>query len=299
MKTQLPKVSICLLTYNRAALLPKTLDTLLAQTHPDFELIINDDRSSDNTEEICRRYERLDPRIRYFRNATNLRYAENQNAAISRAGSDYVAIVHDGDIYRNDLLEKWTRALVENPSAAIVFNALEAMDDKGNITHIHRHSYGPLIPGLKLFDEMICRPDSPIFGIVMVRRGCILTVGPFDSRLPVLADVDMWFRLLLKYDVAYVNEPIVCIAPHGENHKSVTKMWQVRAEHELIYQLNSARRYSDDALSLRRLRKNITPMLWHLRIQLLLSCIRHGRIHGFLEGLVYLAKRPRLWARLT
>jgi glycosyltransferase involved in cell wall biosynthesis len=68
LKPNLPFVSICLLTYNRASELPKTLDSLLAQTHSDFELIINDDRSPDDTEAICREYEKKDTRVNYFKN---------------------------------------------------------------------------------------------------------------------------------------------------------------------------------------------------------------------------------------
>ncbi|MBK8476790.1 MAG: glycosyltransferase family 2 protein [Opitutaceae bacterium] len=191
MNAQLPFVSICLLTYKRASVLPRSLDSLLAQTHGNFELIINDDRSPDETEQVCREYERRDRRIRYFRNETNLRYAGNQNAALARAKSDLVAIVHDGDVYRPDLIERWTRALMEQPSAALVFNALEAMDENGVVQRVYRNNYPPLIAGRILLAEMLLRPDSPIFGIVMVRKSCLQAVGPFDTTIPTLADVDV------------------------------------------------------------------------------------------------------------
>jgi glycosyltransferase involved in cell wall biosynthesis len=291
MTEKLPHVSICLLTYNRAALLPGTLDSLLAQTHVDFELIVNDDRSPDNTEDICREYMRRDPRIRYFKNAVNLRYAGNQNAAVLRATSDYVAIVHDGDIYRPDLIEKWTRALVKQPGAALVFNALESMDENGRVVRVHRHPYGPLVPGRELFDDMIRRPDSPIFGIVMVRKPCVLTVGPFDPRISTLADIDMWLRLLLRYDAAYIAEPLLRIAPREAGHHNTLANWNVRGQQELIYALNSARRYPGDTEKVAELRHQISPMIWKMRFRALLDCLRQGKIQAFVQGVAFSVHR--------
>ncbi len=288
----LPRVSICLLTYKRAHVLPRTIESLLAQSHGDFELIINDDQSPDDTEEVCREYERRDPRVRYFRNAVNLRYAGNQNAALLRATSDYVAIVHDGDVYRPDLIEKWIRALVEQPTAAIVFNALEAMDETGRVVRVYRSSYPPLVRGIELFDEMIRRQGSPIFGIVMVRKPLILSVGPFDPRLPTLADVDMWLRLLLRYDAAYIDEPLMRIAPREPGHVNTGANWRVREEHELIYALNSARRYPGQEREIANLRREIAPMLWGLRLRSMLYSLRHGQIRVAVEGLGFMVRRP-------
>ena len=287
MSAALPRVSVCLLTYNRAHLLSQTLDSLLGQSHSDFDLIINDDRSTDDTEKVCREYARRDQRVSYLKNPRNLGYAGNQNAAILRATTDYVAIVHDGDVYRRDLIEKWTRALVEHPSAAFVFNALEAMDQEGRVRRVYRHPYGSHVRGIDLFDEMIHRPDSPIFGIVMVRRSCVESVGPFDHRFRVLADVDMWLRLLLRYDAAYIAEPLLRIAPREANHRNNSTNWTVRREHELIYALNTVRRCSGDPLRTAELRREIEPMLRQVRILALLSCLRHASLRGVLSGLVY------------
>lgn len=286
----LPRVSICLLTYKRAHALPATLDSLLAQSHRDFELIINDDRSPDGTEEVCREYVRRDSRVRYLKNAVNLRYAGNQNAALLRANSDYVAIVHDGDIYRSDLIEKWTQALVEQATAALVFNALEQMDEHGRVVKVHRHPYRPLVRGIDLFDEMIRRPGSPIFGIAMVRKTCILSVGPFDPRIPTLADVDMWLRLLLRYDAAYIAEPLLRVAPREAGHHNNSTNWGVRGEHELIYALNSARRYVGQARKIAKLRREIAPMLWQLRVTALLHCLRRGQMRAAAEGLKFMVR---------
>ena len=111
-----------------------------------------------------------DSRVRYFKNRENLRYANNQNAAILRARSEYVAIVHDADLYEPNLLSRWTQALVDHPSAALVFNQAKQLNLQREVVGMFTHPYEPLISGRALVDDMLTRPDSPIFGIVMVRR---------------------------------------------------------------------------------------------------------------------------------
>jgi glycosyltransferase involved in cell wall biosynthesis len=280
-----PRVSVCLLTYNGAKTLRASFDSLLAQKLEDFELIVNDDCSTDDTGQLCRSYARRDPRIRYFRNPRNLTFAGNQNAAILRARSDHVALVHQGDIYRSDMLEKWDAALDAHPTAAIVFNAQEQSDPEGNVECVHRHPYPPLVRGLTLFDEMIRSPASPIFGIAMVRRRHVVEAGPFDPRLPVLADVDMWLRLLLRHDAAYVSEPLVRAAARDLHYRPHSTYFSVRREHELIYALNTARRYPGEPAKVARLRREIAPMLWKLRLEALAYVAWHRQWRLVAEGL--------------
>ncbi len=291
---QLPRVSICLLTYKRAQLLPRTLDSLLTQSHRDFELIINDDNSPDTTEEVCREYARRDPRIRYFKNSENLRYAGNQNAAICRAATDYVGIVHDGDVYRADMVEKWALALTRHPTAALVFNAVEVLDFDGKVVSTHRHPYGSHIPGRELLDEMLESEGSPIFGIVMVRRSRVLEAGPFDIRLPVLADVDMWLRLLLKHDAAYIAEPLYAVSPRESDHQNTYTNWRILAERELIYGLNYRRRLASSCGTgaTPPARRTLNRALWKTRAEQLFACLRHAEPRAFLQLVQYLRSKP-------
>lgn len=284
---KMPYVSVCLLTYNRARQLSRSIESLLTQTHRDFELIINDDNSPDDTEAICREFERRDPRVRYCRNSTNLRYAGNQNAAIERARSDYVAIVHDGDVYRPDLIEKWVKALVENPSAALVFNDLDAMDLEGRVVTRFTHPYPPLVHGRSLAIEMVQRPDSPIFGIVMVRKACVEEVGPFDLRLPTLADVDMWLRLLIRYDAAYIKEPLLKIGAREANHHNRVGNWKIKAQHELIYQLALERLFPAPSEEGRSVTINCRKMLRNDRLRWLAILLRRLNLQELWTGLMF------------
>jgi glycosyltransferase involved in cell wall biosynthesis len=287
-----------LLTYKRAHLLPQTLETLLAQDHADFELLINDDRSPDHTEEVCREYARRDSRVRYFKNLQNLRYANNQNAAIARASCEHVAIVHDSDVYEPQLLTRWTQALVDHPSAALVFNQAKQLNVAREVIGLFEHPYPPLVPGRALVDEMLLRADSPIFGIVMVRRSRLLEVGPFDPRMPTLADVDMWMRLLLRYDAAYVKESLYAIAARELDHHNSYENWNVRKESELIYELNWRRRFANEPGAAEQARRKIARLHYHQRALALAACIRHGRWKAAKTGVQYTLAEPPFGARV-
>jgi glycosyltransferase involved in cell wall biosynthesis len=274
--------------------LPATIETLLAQSHGDFELIINDDCSPDATESVCRDFERLDTRVKYFKNSTNLRYANNQNIALLRASTDYVGIVHDGDLYAPNLVEEWTRGLVEQPTAALVFSAVADMDRSGNTTNEHIHPYQRLTRGKDLLDEMLQMASSPIFGIAMVRRACVIEAGPFDPRFPTLADIDMWMRLLLAHDVAYVRKVLFRAAAREADHHNTYSNWRVRKEHELIYGLNLRRRFPRDTDEARVSRPRTLKMLRKERERWMLACARRAQFGALLDGLRFAWNTPLL-----
>jgi glycosyltransferase involved in cell wall biosynthesis len=287
-----------LLTYKRAHVLTRTLEQLLAQTHSNIELIINDNCSPDDTEAIARKFEAADSRVRYFRNPVNLGYAGNQNAAIARARSDFVAIVHDGDAYRADAVEQWLLALLRHPSAAIAFSAMDGMDREGRVVHHHRHPFPPLVSGRELLDQMLGGTGSPIYGIAMVRRATVLAVGPFDLRFPALADVDMWMRILLRADAAYVSEPIVTVYPRERDHPNRSENWGIYREHEAIYAANIVRRYPLRGEEANAMLKRTRRALWKIRRGRILSCARHRKITPLLVGLRICLRRPLVnpWA---
>lgn len=237
------RVSVCLLTYNRAGLISKTVETILNQSLTDFELIINDNCSTDETETICKELEKQDHRIRYYRNTSNLGLTGNYQAAFQRSSEKYVAFLHDSDLYDPTLLKYWLEALESYPSAAFVFNSVEAIDFEDRHLGFWFHDYPPLIqPGFKLRDEMLSRWGCPVCGMVMLNRECVEDVGMFDtSRFPVLGDVDLWLRLSAKFDVAYIRKPLIRGRSREANHFAET--WEVLAELYDIHHVNTSRRY--------------------------------------------------------
>ena len=98
-------ISIVLSTYNRQTLLPRMLDSLLGQTFPDFELILINNGSTDQTDGVCRRYAQQDARIRYVSLEENHGAARARNFGLDQASGDYISMVDDDDYCRPDMMQ--------------------------------------------------------------------------------------------------------------------------------------------------------------------------------------------------
>lgn len=279
-------LSVCLLTYNRAQVLARTLDSILTQSITDFELVINDNCSTDRTEEICRRYAQQDPRIRYFRNSANVGFPANMNLAVERSTGEYIAMVHDGDIYAPRLLECWKAALDKYPTAALVFNAATIQGSSGSPVRLIDHCYMPLIEGRKLHSLMLGMLTSPIWGIVMLRRSCLLRVGRFDETV-YISDVDMWFRLMLEFDVAYVPERLYAIYPKEHNHAAVRKTWRTRQDVAKVYRAACDRFYTGSCPEWEVTRAQIERLLIEANLLELGNSLISLRLGSFVEGVIY------------
>src|SRR5215510_8500706 len=117
------KVTVIFTSYNHAKYLRDAIDSVLNQTYSDFELIIWDDASTDESWEIIESYS--DPRIRAFKNETNLRGGNIRRALAQGVYGEYIAVQHSDDIWESQKLEKQIAFLDENPQIGAVFtNAL-------------------------------------------------------------------------------------------------------------------------------------------------------------------------------
>lgn len=190
---KIPKVSVVLTTYNRARVLDQTVQSILSQSYEDFELVVRDDASQDETEGICRDFERQDHRVRYRRGLKNVGMPGNLNAGIEACSAEYVANLHDGDLYEPTLLEKWTAALDASPRAAFVFNAYRAIDANGRTICVFREPLPPCVPGSLLLEEIFFAA-----GALIVRFGArswldARRTWQSDCSTPVLA---LWLMLI-------------------------------------------------------------------------------------------------------
>ncbi|NET72529.1 MAG: glycosyltransferase family 2 protein, partial [Sphaerospermopsis sp. SIO1G2] len=114
----MPKVSVCIPTYNRANLLPYAVNSVLNQTYQDFELIICDDGSTDNTAEIVSEWN--DPRIRYLRQPVNGGRSRNMRSGFEAATGDYFIKFDDDDAITPEFLEKTVQVLDTESSVDFV-----------------------------------------------------------------------------------------------------------------------------------------------------------------------------------
>lgn len=130
-ENQPPRVSIGLPVYNGGPYLRETLESILAQTFTDFELIISDNASTDQTEKICREYATKDKRIRYFRNQTNLGAAANYNRAFELSRGEYFKWAAADDVCAPEFLARCVAALDRDSAAVLACTHVIDIDEEG------------------------------------------------------------------------------------------------------------------------------------------------------------------------
>ena len=211
------KVSVCIPTYNGAEYVGAALTSVLEQTVSDFELIVVDDCSTDGTEDVVRSIS--DPRLRYFKNTERLGLVGNWNRSYELSSGRYVSIFHQDDVMAPDNIEQKVRALDENPSVGFVYSNVHQIDAQGKLLSEWWYfkpepDENGVCPGGDFFETLLSGPNIVCCPSAMVKRECFERLGGFDPRLPFTADWEMWLRIALHYDVAYLVEPLVKYRRH-------------------------------------------------------------------------------------
>ena len=129
-----PRLSVGLPVYNGANYLAESLDALLGQTFEDFELIISDNASTDDTADICQQYAKQDSRITYFRQPCNIGLAPNHNFTVDKARADLFKWASNDDLYARDLLKLCVEALDEHPQVVLAHSWTAMIDGLGTVT---------------------------------------------------------------------------------------------------------------------------------------------------------------------
>ena len=239
----LPRVSICMPTYNRADFIGVTINTILNQTYSNFELIISDDNSTDNTKEVVESFQ--DSRVRYYRNNSNLKMPGNLNQAIRLARGELIVIFHDHDLYHPTVVGSMVDMLEQNENIGFVHTAINWKNvDTQELTEIIG-PWKPITPGKKLFDEILNQWECPICALTMVRKSSYEEVGLYDESFGFISDVDMWLRLCLKYDVGYIAEPLITCLERDSDHPYAVFKWDIPRWNISLHDDNFNRRYRD------------------------------------------------------
>jgi len=186
--------------------LRETLGRLLAQDHPDFEIIVADDGSPDETPEVVSSFR--DPRIRHVRE-NRLGMPGIWNAGLRHCRGEYVMTCHDHDIHGPRLLSGLSEALDRHPSAAYAHcSVFVTGSDYKEIHTCNLAGHAPLTAGLRFLDEQLLPGvHCPVVAQSMVRREFLRGEGMDPSYGPC-ADVELWMRLATRGDVAYVARPL-------------------------------------------------------------------------------------------
>ncbi len=217
-----PRVSFVVPCYNLAHLLPDCLESILAQTYEDFEILVMDDASPDDTPGVVRRFR--DPRVRHVRNEVNLRHLRNYNRGIEMSRGDYVWLISADDRLRQPYaLERYVALMERNPAVGYTFCPGVALRDgvEAGVIEYSMHGAADTVFDGRQFLRTLLRSNSVIAASGMVRKRLYERCGAFPLDLPWAGDWYLWLLFALHSDVGYLAEPMVNYREHAQSATSV------------------------------------------------------------------------------
>jgi len=204
-------VSVILPTYNRAQYLKRAIESVLNQSYNDFELVIINDGSTDNTLEVLLEYH--DPRIKIIRNEVNIGFVKSLNKGINYAKGKYIARIDDDDFWSDsEKLKKQIRFLELNPEYVLVGCGIIRINSEGRETKRY------LLPEKDKDIREIMLLVSPFVhvGVVFKKKAWELA-GGYDEELYFSQDSDLWAKLGKTGKLYNIPEYSVCVLESEEN----------------------------------------------------------------------------------
>lgn len=247
------RVSIVTPAFNAARFLAETLDSVRAQTFSDWEMIVIDDGSTDGTAALAEGYAAArDGRIRVVTQPNaGVANARNRGVeAMSAADAGFAIFLDHDDFWENDALESLRRPLLEDPALAAAHGLALQVDHRGkpfengeggtldyDRRKLIRRGRGyrpvtcartePTSFAVQVYDGCICTP-----GLMLIRRSALERAGRFDPDLAPCDDWDMWLRLSLLGDIAFVDRVVLFWRQHDANAS-----WNRQGMHRALSQI--------------------------------------------------------------
>jgi glycosyltransferase involved in cell wall biosynthesis len=215
----MPRVTVVVPTYNRGQFVAEAIQSVLEQTFRDFELIVVDDGSTDDTTAVVGCF--TDPRLHYVYQ-TNQERSAARNHGLRLAQGEYVAFLDSDDVWLPTKLEHQVTLLDARPAVGLVYTGAYIFEGQRTFTEQRPRWRGQALKALLMEDNVVCGSAST----ALVRRACFDRVGGFDENLRACEDWDMWLRIVAAgYEFDFVPQPLARCRVHGTNtQKDAEKM---------------------------------------------------------------------------
>lgn len=197
-----PTVSVIIPTYNRAHLVGRAIRSVLNQTYQDFEIIVVDDGSTDNTEEVVKSFN--DPRIRYIRHEKNRGGSAARNTGIRATYGEFIAFLDSDDEWLPEKLEKQV-LICSDEQIGLVYTGRKVIDSQSG------QVLSKIVPDKEgnVYEQLLERDFIGTCSSVMVKKEALENIKGFDETLPARQDWDCWLRIARNYKVACIREVLV------------------------------------------------------------------------------------------
>lgn len=217
------KVSVIIPTFNRSHLIGKTIDSVLNQTYRNFEIIVIDDGSTDNTREVVRSYGDV---VRYFKQ-TNSGVAAARNTGIAMSEGEYISFLDSDDTFLPDNLEIKMAFFKNHTNESWVYSDWQYVDERGDLlqTGSQKYNYANRQLNGIIFNELIYHRNFISPCTVVLKKLIFKDIGYFDASILSLEEYDLWIRISLKYPVNYINEVLTYTTIHSGSLSEDFSKW--------------------------------------------------------------------------
>jgi glycosyltransferase involved in cell wall biosynthesis len=209
-----PGVSVVIASHNQARWLGEAIESVRAQTFTDWELVVVDDGSTDDTPGIVRRHQRDDPRVRYLAQS-RLERSAARNRGVALGSGHLVAFLDADDRWLPEKLDRQVAALSADPAAGLCYTTARFIGPAGEPLAIRK----PPRPIAGDAFSVLMRGNVLILASVVVRRACLDEVGGFDPALAPLGceDWDLWLRIARRHRIIAVDDELTLYRKHAGN----------------------------------------------------------------------------------
>jgi glycosyltransferase involved in cell wall biosynthesis len=198
-----PTVSVVIATYNYGRFLKQAIDSVLAQTYTDYEIIVVDDGSTDNTRQVIQPYLALG-NLSYFRMERNIGQPRVKNRGIRESRGKFIAFLDADDVWLPRKLEKQMLLFGPRQEVGVVYCDHVCFCDQKELPEIGHPPYARgWVTRELIFDNIVPFSSS------VVRRQCFERDGMFDESIPLAIDYDLWLRFSLNWAFDYVPEKLL------------------------------------------------------------------------------------------
>lgn len=239
-----PKISVLIPVYNSERYLAECLDSILAQDFHDFEILIADDGSTDNSLELIKSYAAKDARIRWWQNPRNLGLTRNHNACLQEARGEFIKFLHQDDKFlQPSVLSRMAAVLEQDATVTLVATSSHIIDEHGRVL-TERNYFQPtgardgknvIVQCLEANKNLIGEPTVVMFRKSHAARG-------FDERYRQILDLEFWFHLLEQGRFYFLSELLVAYRLHPQQATKANLRTGASAEDHLLMFLDYHRK---------------------------------------------------------
>jgi glycosyltransferase involved in cell wall biosynthesis len=213
-----PLVTVAICCFNGERYLERTLNSVLAQDYPNFDVVIVDDGSTDGTAKIIERFAGKDGRIRaFFRSNHGL--PSSRNFSFRQAQGEWMAIIDQDDLWYPARLSRQMEIAQSVTTAGFVFCNAHHINDSGDVIGDHLSAYvlpGPCIRKGNAGDQLLRQGCYSASVSCLIKRDTALAVGAFDESIPYACDYDYFIRAGFVVDFAYTRDCLAAWRRHAE-----------------------------------------------------------------------------------